>query len=135
MSHLIREALRRATRQDPAIPFATLVTRLRAEGAAVTEGVLARSLEAPGSGARLLDPWCGPHSALRGLVTGDGASQGPWVVVDGSGDEDPEPDPPGPAAVRRSILRLGRDLDARSARDLARWMALVAEARALPRAA
>jgi len=135
MKDLIRETLQQASREAPAIPLSTLVTRLRARGAAVTEAVLVRALEAPDSGARLVDPWRGPHAPLRLLLPEGGGELGPWVVLAEADGEDPDPDAPVPTSVRRTLLRLGRSLDARSPGDLARWMALVQEARRLPRAA
>lgn len=135
MTDVIREALRQAAAEGPAIPFADLVARLRARGTAVTEAVLARALEAPGSGVRLVDPWGGPHGALRGLLTDPGDAGGLWIILDGGRDDDPGPGAPGAAGLARSLLRLGRSLDVRSPGDMARWMALVEEARRLPRAA
>jgi hypothetical protein len=135
MTDVIQEALRQLAREGPAIPFRELVDRLRARGTAVTESVLARALEAPDSGARLVDPWGGHHAHLRELLPEEVRGSGLWVILPGGEGNDPDPDPPAGAALDRSILRLGRALDARSPGDLARWMALLQEARRLPRAA
>lgn len=135
MKDVIRETLRQAAAEGPALPFADLVARLRARGAAVTETVLVRVLETPGSGARIVDPWGGPHGPLRALLPGTGGNGGLWVILEEEGTDDPGPGGAGAAALERSLLRLGRTLDARSPGDMARWMALVEEARRLPRAA
>lgn len=135
MKHLIRETLQQASQESPALPFSVLVARLRAQGAAVTEGVLARLLSEPGSGARLVDPWRGPHRALRSYLPGIPGEDGLWVVLEADEEEDPEPDPPCAARLRSALLRLGAELDTRSPGDVARWIALVEEARRLPRAA
>lgn len=135
MENLIRETLHQVSRETPAIPLSTLVARIRAQGAAVTEAALVRALEAPDSGARIVDPWRGPHAPLRLLLPEGLAQTGPWVVLATEDGEDPDPDTPFPASVRRALLCLGRTLDTRSPGDLARWMALVQEARRLPRAA
>lgn len=133
---LIRETLRQASGECTAIPFSDLVTRLRKRGAVVTEAALLRDLGSPGSGVRMLDPWAGPQRSLRPLLgfPADGAD--PWVFLeDDNGDEPPDPDSPAPLMLRRALLRLGESLDRRSPGDLARWVAMVEEARRLPRAA
>ena len=135
MTDVIQEALRQLSLEGPAIPFCELVDRLRARGTAVTESVLARALEAPCSGARLVDPWGGSHAHLRELLPQAARGGGLWVILPGCHDDEPDPDGPAGLALDRSILRLGRALDVRSPGDLARWMALLQEARRLPRAA
>lgn len=139
MREHIHHLLGRLGQEGAAVPFSTVVEHLRREGTVVTEGILARTLAAPGSGVRLLDPWTGPHATLRPFLAHvTGAAPGPWIIPGrGTDGEDPEPDPenPGPARMRRSLRRLGSTLDPRSPGDVARWMALVEEARRLPRAA
>ncbi|MDT8340833.1 MAG: hypothetical protein RQ751_04905 [Longimicrobiales bacterium] len=140
MKNVVRETLRELSHESPAVPLAVLVARLRARGTPVTEAVLLRTLEQRESGAHLVDPWQGPLSSLGPVLAGEGAAPGPWVVLDEDDDEDdPDPDPSAPAALRRilsrSLRRLGRTVDTRSPGDLARWMAMVEEARRLPPAA
>lgn len=135
MKHLIRETLQQASHEGPALPFSALVDRLRAQGAAVTESVLVRLLSEPGSGVRLLDPWKGPQEALRSYLSTSDGEMGPWVILEEEEEDPPDPETPGPVRLRRSLLRLGTELDPRSPGDVARWMALVEEARRLPRAA
>ncbi|HSG50387.1 MAG TPA: hypothetical protein VLA43_21345 [Longimicrobiales bacterium] len=135
MKNIIRETLLQVSHEGPAVPFSTLVSRLRSQGAAVTETVLARALEAPDSGARMVDPWCGPQAHLRSLVPHAAPDAGPWIIFADHEGDDRDPDPAGPACLRRSLLRLGQALDARSPRDMARWMALLEEARRLRPAA
>lgn len=50
-----------------------------------------------------------------------------WVVLCEEGDEDPGPDAPPRARLRRTLLFLGRRVDERSPGDVGRWLALVAE--------
>lgn len=64
MDPRVKEALREVAHEGPAIPFRTLVRRLRARGMAVNEPVLRRMLEREDSGVRLLEPWSGPHGEL-----------------------------------------------------------------------
>lgn len=135
MKNLIRETLQQVSHEGPAVPFSTLVSRLRSQGSAVTEAVLVRTLEAPDSGARMVDPWCGPQGHLRSLLQDVAPDAGPWVVFADENGDDRDPDPAGPACMRRTLLRLGQAVDARSHRDMARWMALVEEARRLRPAA
>jgi hypothetical protein len=131
---LIRETLRQASEERTAIPFSDLVERLRARGTPVTEAILMRDLGTPGSGVRVVDPWEGPQRSLRPLFGAPGEGVDPWIFLDD--DEDPpDPDSPAPAMLRRSLVRLGRTLDRRSPRDIARWVAMVEEASRLPRAA
>lgn len=124
-------------REGVAVPFSTVVQRLRRRGTPVTEAVLERRLRAPGSGVRLLDPWRGPQAALVAFVSPDpeAGGAGLWVV--------PCDEPAGPGGhtvdgfhdLSRSLRCLGRGLDHRSPRDVTRWIALVQEARQLGRRA
>lgn len=135
MKNLIRETLLQVSQEGPAVPLSALLSRLRAQGAAVTETSLLRALEAPDSGARMVDPWSGPQAHLRPLLPHAAPDAGPWIVFAEEDGDDPDPDPAGPACLRRSLLRLGQAMDTRSPRDLARWMALLEEARRLRPAA
>lgn len=138
MHDAVQSILRHVREEGVALPFSTLVLRMRQRGAVVNEGVLERRLRADDSGVRLLDPWRGPHEALRRMTdysTEVGAA-GLWIVpeedpVGGSG----APRPRGSTTLLRALRALGRDLDERSPRDVARWMALVEEARQLRRRA
>ena len=131
MHDAVQLILREVLREGVASPFADLVLRLRDRGVAVTEGVLERRLRAEGSGFRLLDPWRGPQGVLRTLLPpgADGPST-LWVVPDGPTEEEPGA-PGGDSGVERALRCLGRAVDERSPRDVARWMALVEEARRL----
>lgn len=131
---LIRETLRQASRESTAIPFSDLVARLRAAGTPVTETILMRDLGIPGSGVRVVDPWDGPQSSLRPLLGAPREGVDPWIFLEDD-DDPPDPDSPAPAMLRRSLVLLGETLDRRSPRDVARWVAMVEEARRLPRAA
>ncbi|UCC26115.1 MAG: hypothetical protein JSU98_03225 [Gemmatimonadales bacterium] len=136
MRQLIRETLHQASHESPAIPFVTLVERLRSQGAAVTDEILARILSEPGSGARIVDPWLGLQHALRSYLGDDRSRPGPWVILDpDDGEDPPDPHTPAPVQLRRALIELGRHLDVRSSRDVARWIGLVEEASRLPRAA
>jgi hypothetical protein len=136
MKQLIRETLQQASQESPALPFTTLVERLRSQGVAVTEDVLVRVLSEPDCGARLVDPWTGPQRALRDYLGAERGRAGPWVILEAGGEDDPpDPDAPAPLRIRRALLQLGCSLDVRSPRDVARWVALVEEASRLPRAA
>ena len=138
MHDTAQDILRHLLDEGVALPFATLVLRMRRRGAAVNEGVLERWLRADDSGVRLLNPWCGPHEALRRMTQGPANAEkaGLWVVPEESlAERSGRPRPHGPTTLLRALRCLGRDLDERSPRDVARWMALVEEARQLRRPA
>jgi hypothetical protein len=116
-----------------AVPFSTVVRRLRQRGIPVTEAVLERRLRAPGSGVRLLDPWRGPQAALVAFLSpeSEAGGAGLWVVpCDEPGHPRGEP-AVGFHDLSRALRCLGRGLDQRSTRDVTRWIALVQEARQL----
>lgn len=133
MHDAAQAVLREISSDGVAVPFSTVVQRLRRRGTPVTEAVLERRLRAPGSGVRLLDPWRGPQAALATFLSAgsETGAAGLWVVP----CEEPDPSPgaslPGAHGLTRSLRCLGRGLDERSSRDLARWIALVQEARHL----
>jgi hypothetical protein len=105
-------------------------------GTAVTEGVLETRLRAEDSGVRLLDPWRGPQTALRGMISDTEGAAGLWVVAEDDRDDPPEtPGSTGAPGLLRALRCLGRGLDERSPRDVARWIGLVEEARRLRRPA
>lgn len=123
-------ALNEILDEGVALPFATVVLRLRRRGAAVTEEVLERRLRAPGSGARVLDPWRGPHASLCSLLSPEFGSgvRGLWVVPEA--EPEPETRSGGTERLRRALRLLAHGLDERSPRDVSRWIALVQEAQA-----
>ena len=133
MNDAVQPILRDVLRQGVALPLETLVLRMRRRGAVVNEGLLERTLRAGGSGARVIDPWQGPHAALRFLLPSEAGagSRGPWVVPDEAPDGMSEAGGGGPTGVCRVLRSLGRELDERSPRDIARWIGLVEEARRL----
>jgi hypothetical protein len=124
-------ALREILSEGEALPFSAVVLRLRRRGTAVTEEVLERRLRAPGSGARVLNPWRGPHASLCGLLSQESelGEAGLWVVPEAevvTGERSV-----GNEELSRALGLLARRLDERSPRDVSRWIALVQEARAL----
>jgi hypothetical protein len=140
MNEPLEEVLQEIRARGVAVPFAIVVAGLRRRGAAVTEPVLERALRSVGSDVRVLDPWIGPQSALRPLLADEGEG-GPWVVPLGSGANalgsgasaaHPVPDA---RRLHQALRCLARDLDERSPGDVARWVALVQEARRYPQAA
>jgi hypothetical protein len=137
MHHAAQPVVREILHDGVAVPFATVVQQLRRRGTPVTEAVLERELRAPGSGVRLLDPWRGPQAALAAFVSPESetGAAGLWVVP----CEEPEcirrESLHGAQGLSRTLRCLGRGLDQRSPRDLARWIALVQEARHLGRRA
>ena len=139
MLEMVRDTLERSCYGAPALPFPVLVTRLRAQGAAVTESVLLRRLAAPDSGIRVVDPWQGRNGHLRPYVEAVGtpavsALPSHWVALtESSGTGDPEE--PVVRSLRRSLRRLTAVLDDGSPTEVARWAALLEEARRLPRPA
>ncbi len=142
MIHLVREALLESAYGTSARPFSVLVQRLRSQGAPITESVLARTLRAPDSGVRLVRPWSGEMAPLRDFFPRDetasdeDANQEVWVVLsEMNGDDPPDPDTPAGLCLRRTLSHLGTTLDQDSPGDVARWLAMVEEARRLRRAA
>ena len=135
MRDAAQPVLREILDEGVALPFSTVVLRLRQRGVALTEVILERRLRSADSGVRVLDPWRGPQAALSPLIAaeaGTGAS-GLWVIP--MQDASVPSGQSGTYPLRRSLRCLGHALDERSPRDVARWISLVQEARQLQRRA
>lgn len=112
-----RTALALAHHPAPAVPFHAAVAAARDTGMAVTEPVLLRSLRRERDLFRVVEPCRGAPGVLP---------DEPWLVP----LELPGAARGGPACLRRvraSLVWLGRVVDGRSARETARWLALLRE--------
>lgn len=147
MKNQILETLRRASWDTPAVPFRHLLAELRATGTAVTERSLREALQGASPAGRVLGPLDGSRreeagsSRSRPGRPGQPSAAGSppstsaalaglgrrWVVLHEDPDDDPDPGAPPSSRLRRTLLFLGRTLDDRSPRDVARWLALVEE--------
>lgn len=146
MDALADRAARAATRHPAAaLPLGELARLVQGSGARVPHGVLLRALASDPRRFRIVDPWRGPWSRLRGdRRTGHlararrpdrasfqgcrGLLDGPRVVP-GPGGPSWSPGAAGPALerMRQTLIRLGWKVDDASPMDLARWHRLVLE--------
>lgn len=138
MESLADRADHAATRHPaPALRLVELARLVQVSGARIPVSELSRALALEPGQFRLLDPWRGPWTALRGRRRrfAQDPEPSPYQIPDGVWVV-PRPTNPGwePRPfrsvldrMRACLIRVGWCVDEGSTRDLARWYSLVQE--------